>query len=381
MRLQALLGLPRALLQVGKLRFLLRQRALKLHDLRLRIERVALILVELAGQRFRPGALDILVLREREHILLHPGDLRAHDAQLALSRFLLARELQHALMRLRDLRLHALRLFVRLLAQRAQLRRAAFLLGDGIVQAVHHLLGVGDAFLGAVMAQHERRAVERAQLVAQGQIASGRLARLRKRLQLAIQLRDDVLHAGEIVAHVRQALFALLLAGAVLDDARGLLKDVAPVLALLRENLVDPALADDRVALLAHAGVAEQLHDVAQAAGRLVDVVFALTAAVDAAGDHHLGEVHCQRVVLVVEDEGHLAVAKPLALLRAVEDDILHLAAAQRLGALLAQHPAHGVRQIRLAAAVGADDARDALVKLHDGPVRKRLEAVDFQSL
>ena len=45
---------------------------------------------------------------------------------------------------------------------------------------------------------------------------------------------------------------------------------------------------------------------------------------------------------------------------RAGEDDVLHLAAAQRLGALLAEHPGHRVDDVALARAVRADDAGDA---------------------
>ena len=54
------------------------------------------------------------------------------------------------------------------------------------------------------------------------------------------------------------------------------------------------------------------------------------------------------------------AMPKRLAPIRAVEDDIGHLAAAQRLGRLLAQDPTDGVRDIGLAAPIGADDGRDA---------------------
>ena len=44
----------------------------------------------------------------------------------------------------------------------------------------------------------------------------------------------------------------------------------------------------------------------------------------------------------------------------AVEYDFLHGTAAERLGALLAEHPGDGLRQVALAAAVRSDDRRDA---------------------
>ena len=50
-----------------------------------------------------------------------------------------------------------------------------------------------------------------------------------------------------------------------------------------------------------------------------------------------------------------------------------------RRGALLAEHPAHGVRHVRLAAAVRSDDRRDARVEEHLGRIRERLEAVQLE--
>ena len=56
-------------------------------------------------------------------------------------------------------------------------------------------------------------------------------------------------------------------------------------------------------------------------------------------------------------DLGHAA---GLAVLGALKNDVLHLAAAQRFGALLAEHPRYRVGDIGLAAAVRADDRGDA---------------------
>ena len=53
-----------------------------------------------------------------------------------------------------------------------------------------------------------------------------------------------------------------------------------------------------------------------------------------------------------------LGQAEAAARAGAVEDDVGHLAAAQALGALLAEHPADGVDDVALARAVGPDDGR-----------------------
>ena len=66
---------------------------------------------------------------------------------------------------------------------------------------------------------------------------------------------------------------------------------------------------------------------------------------------------------------------------RAVEDHVGHLAAAEALDALLAQHPLDGVDDVRLARAVRPHHDRDARRKLEPGPVGKALETDEFEGL
>ena len=63
------------------------------------------------------------------------------------------------------------------------------------------------------------------------------------------------------------------------------------------------------------------------------------------------------------------------------EDDVLHLAAAQRLGALLAHHPGERVDDVGLAGAVGPDDAGDAGLELQGRGGGERLEPAKGQAL
>ena len=65
---------------------------------------------------------------------------------------------------------------------------------------------------------------------------------------------------------------------------------------------------------------------------------------------------------------------------RAGKDDVLHFAAAQGLGRLLAEHPADAVEDVAFAAAVGPDDGGDSGVKFEGGAVRKRLESDDVEA-
>src|SRR5690606_35081670 len=69
-----------------------------------------------------------------------------------------------------------------------------------------------------------------------------------------------------------------------------------------------------------------------------------------------------------------------LAGIAAGKDHVLHAAAAQALGALLAQHPRDGVDDVALAAPVGADDRGDAVVEGQLRSVREALEAGNLQT-
>jgi hypothetical protein len=62
-----------------------------------------------------------------------------------------------------------------------------------------------------------------------------------------------------------------------------------------------------------------------------------------------------------------------------LEDHLVHLRAAHEARALLAEHPAHGVRDIRLSAAVRPDDRRHSRLEDELRGVGKRLEALQLQ--
>ena len=77
-------------------------------------------------------------------------------------------------------------------------------------------------------------------------------------------------------------------------------------------------------------------------------------------------------------DFGH---AERLARIGAIEYNIGHLAAAEGLGRLFAQNPPDGVGDIGFAAAVWADDRRDAGLKIQRRFVRERFEPEHCQIL
>ena len=154
--------------------------------------------------------------------------------------------------------------------------------------------------------------------------------------------------------------------------------------ALLRARVQDGvqlALPDDDVHLTADAGVGEQLLDVEQAAGAAVDRVVRAARAEHGPRDRHLGVVDRQGAVGVVDGEADLGTAERRAAGGAGEDDVLHLAAAQALGALLAHHPAERVDDVGLPRPVRPDHAGDAGLEAQGRRGRERLEASQGQGL
>jgi hypothetical protein len=82
--------------------------------------------------------------------------------------------------------------------------------------------------------------------------------------------------------------------------------------------------------------------------------------------------------VVVVEHQLDRGPAGGLAVRRAVEDDVLHRLAAQLRGFRFAEHPAHRVDDIGLAAAVRPDHADQLPGHLEVGRIDEGLETGEF---
>ena len=202
-------------------------------------------------------------------------------------------------------------------------------------------------------------------------------------LGLLLEGTERPAHLAELVGETLQvrlgagkAAQSLLLAQPVGGHTRGFLEDGAPLGRLGVEDGVDTALRDDHVAVAAHSGGGKQFGDVDQAGRRGVDGVAAVTAAEQRARDRHLVEVHRQPAVLVVQRQRHLRPPKRRPSRVAGEDHVVHLLRAQRRGRLRAEHPGDGVDDIGLAAAVGADDHRQAGSEIDRRRLRERLESL-----
>jgi hypothetical protein len=212
-------------------------------------------------------------------------------------------------------------------------------------------------------------------------VAAGGVGLALEGAQLAPDLAQEVLEAGEVALGGGEAPLGPLLALAVLEDAGGLLEDQAALLGSGVEDGVDLALAHDDVLLAADAAVGEQVLDVEQAARHPVDGVLALARAEQGAGDGDLAELDGQQPRRVVDGQRDLGASQRGALGGAREDDVVHLLAAHRRGGLGAEHPADGVDHVGLARPVGAHHDGDPRLEVEDGGVGEGLEALQREGL
>ena len=139
-------------------------------------------------------------------------------------------------------------------------------------------------------------------------------------------------------------------------------------------------LLDHGVGADAEARVHQDVADVLEPDDPIVQPVLAFAAAEDASPDRDPAVLGLLDAAVGPEREADLGEPQGLALVGSVEDDFLHRAAAQGLGALLAQHPGDGLGQIALAATVRPDDRRDPGREVTHHRLDEGLEAVDFQA-
>jgi hypothetical protein len=108
---------------------------------------------------------------------------------------------------------------------------------------------------------------------------------------LAVQLAQDVIHPGEVLARVVQAVFGLAPALLVFADAGGFFQEQAQFFGAAFDDAADGALADDGVGARAQAGAQKHVLHVAPTHRLVVDVVAAGAVARQHALDGDLGEL------------------------------------------------------------------------------------------
>ncbi len=189
-----------------------------------------------------------------------------------------------------------------------------------------------------------------------------------------------VLEPGEIGLGGAELELGLVAAGIEPADPRRLFEQGAALLGAGADQGAHPVLADDRRGTRPGGEIGEQGLDVAGPHFTAIDTEGAARPAFEAAGDlefglfveggrsEALGPFEAQR------DFGEIACRTRMA---SGEDDVVHLAAAQAARRALAHHPAQRIDHVRLAAAIGADDAGKAGADLKGDGFGEALEPAD----
>jgi len=330
------------------------------------------VLLYLAEARLERGELALLlVLAVVEGLELLPDSLRAQlglvdlslrlrdavreELSLLLLADLLDREAVDRLLVLGELGLHAVDDIEPLLEREV----------DGVDLGLElvALLGLGrDLLVPAVPILDKLPEAEEMEVELGGEDLVLERAVLQRLVRLELEGVVAPLHLAEDARDLAHVLLGLLelelgLPGAhlVLRDARRLLEEVAALLGLGGEDLVDLALLHHGVGRLADARVPEELAYLLELGGLPVDEVLALAGAVEPPLDGDLGHVQREEAVLVRDRDRDLGDGEGLPRLGPVEDDVLHAVGTEALGGLLAHHPLYGVDDIGLPAAVGAE--------------------------
>ena len=266
-------------------------------------------------------------------------------------------------------------------------RRGASDSGDGFLFARlrgfergARLDSLGD---GAAPAGSAKASFEGGDLFGQGAILA-RLAGLAlQRVGLLLHLGHDVGELGEVLVGGFQFEFGFVAAGGEAANAGGFFENAATVLRLGADQLADLALADEGGRVGAGGGIREQQLHVLGAHRAAVDLVGRARATTKHAADLDLVvfvELGRGGAIGVVEEKRDLRHLASGAGLGAGEDQVIHLAAAHGAGRGCAHGPAQRFEQVGLAAAVRADNARQALFDRHIHRIDEGLEARDLEA-
>jgi len=133
-------------------------------------------------------------------------------------------------------------------------------------------------------------------------------------------------------------------------------------------------LLNDGVRSFTEAGIREQVPDVLEPDGPLVQEIVRLARTVHPPRHDELVRVEGQVTIHVREGYGNLGHGEGRRFRGAVEDKVLHDVPAKGLGRLFAQRPTEGIRDVGFAAAVRPDDGAYARAELYARPVGERFK-------
>ena len=243
--------------------------------------------------------------------------------------------------------------------------------------------GFRDVDIGLQPAQMEQRGLGLAHLGGDFAETNGLARLLLQPVDLAGQLPDHVLDAGEVGLGRLQPQLGFVAAGMQSGDAGGVFQHAAALFGLRLNDLADLALVNQRRRTRAGGGVGKQDLHVAGADVAAVDAIGRAGLALDAARDlKKLAIIDCgrRRAIGIVDRHDNFGVVARRAVAGTGEDHRIHVGGAQRFVRGFAHRPAQRLDQIRLAAAVRSDHAGEAGFDHEISGFNERLETVEAEA-
>ena len=207
---------------------------------------------------------------------------------------------------------------------------------------------------------------------------SRRLARLTlETLELAFERNDDVIQTFQVGLSRTQPQLGLVASRMQTLYARGFLKQTASLRRFRADQCAYPALVNHCGRMGSGRKIGEQQLHVTRPHVPTVDFVVRTRTSFDPAHDLQLArvvELRRRISVRIVEGQGNFGDVARRPIVGAPENHVVHLAATHLLRRGFAHYPFQGFNNIRLAAAVGADDSRNSVLDLDFNRIEERLE-------
>jgi hypothetical protein len=197
---------------------------------------------------------------------------------------------------------------------------------------------------------------------------------------LWLELHQDIPATRQIFFCSRETAARLIELKLMTTNVSGIFQRDSALLWFLRNELVNGALANDRVRVRPEPHRESAFGDVTKSDAPAVEQVFAFTRPIDSAGNSNLPEFHAHAAFGVVHHEGNFSHAHRRARIGTQEDHLIRAATSQSAWALLAQDPSNGFSDVTLAAAIWSCQDRDIPVEEKCRLIGEALESNYFQT-
>jgi len=138
--------------------------------------------------------------------------------------------------------------------------------------------------------------------------------------QLVIDLEQEILYPRQVLLRSIQLLPGLFLPRLIDGNPRGLLQHPATAIVLVLDDIIHHPQLDNGIAVRAHPRIHEQVLDILQPAGDIIEPVFALPAFIELSRDCHRAEFRRQEILRILKGQAHLGKTGGAAGSAAVKD-------------------------------------------------------------